>query len=342
MNLMEAITDKDLLELSQNFPIHRNYTGDTLFPDVKTEHLVAEYYRLADEPNLPSIAMVHGFDTEAAIGSRKNLERVTVEKLLIKEKINLSERMRLLLDHGVRETALLDSLFDDMNNLAESVKTRTEAMKMEALQTGKVTVNENNVNLSMDYGVPKSNVVTGDWSKADADILGAIQTWIDLGAENGQTLTKGVTSTKIMRAIQKNTAVQTAIRGATGAGTFTSVQQVNTLLSDMFGGLTLAVDDERYSERPDKAGKRKSHRFFAENALSLFAPQNDGTAGNGLWGVTPEEEAAGPYTEKSAYQFITMARWQTADPVATWTKASGMFIPVLPNPNGLVCATITI
>ncbi|WOC32818.1 MULTISPECIES: hypothetical protein [Caproicibacterium] len=66
MNLMEAITDKDLLDFSQSFSVARSYTGDTLFPDVKTEHLQAEYFRLADEPNLPTLAMVHGFDTEAA------------------------------------------------------------------------------------------------------------------------------------------------------------------------------------------------------------------------------------------------------------------------------------
>ena len=33
--------------------------------------------------------------------------------------------------------------------------------------------------------------------------------------------------------------------------------------------------------------------------------------------------------------------WATEDPVAKWTKASGMFIPVLPDVYGMVIATVT-
>ena len=344
MNLLELISDKDLLEFSQNYPIQRSFMGDALFPDRKTEHLEAEYMRLADEPNLPYAAEVHGFDTEARIGTRKHLTRVTVEKLLIKEKINLSEKARLLLNHGVKDTALINTLWDDMGNMAEAVKTRTEAMKMEALQTGKVTIAENGVKIQMDYGVPAGNKVTANWKEPTADILGDIQKWVDIGAENGHALTKGVTSTKILRLMQKNEAIQKAIHGSTGVGVFTSAAQLNALLSDMFGGLTLTVDDQRYVTYEDsqKTGKKKTSRFFAENAMSLFEPGNSGALGAGLWGVTPEEEEAGPYTEKSAKQFITLTRWATPDPVAVWTKASGVFIPVIPNPNGLVTATITI
>lgn len=39
-------------------------------------------------------------------------------------------------------------------------------------------------------------------------------------------------------------------------------------------------------------------------------------------------------------QFVTCTRWDTPDPVATWTKASGVFIPVLPNVYGHIIATI--
>lgn len=344
MNVMELITDKDLLDFSQAYPVKRAYLGDTLFPDQKTEHLEAEYMRLADAPNLPYAASVHGFDTEANIGVRKDLTRVTVEKLLIKEKINLSEKMRLLLNHGVKESPLVDALWDDIGTMAEAVKTRSEAMKMEALQSGKVTIDENGVKMQLDYGVPAANRVTADWTDPGADILGDLQKWLDLGADSGYVLTKGVTSTKILRLMQKNTGIQKAIHGASGAGVFTSSAQLNNLLSELFSGLTLAVNDQRYVAYKDTQakGKKKTSRFFGETALSLFEPGNNGCAGVGLWGVTPEEEVAGPYSEKSAQQFITVSKWETADPVAAWTKASGVFIPVLPNPGGLVTASIGI
>lgn len=79
------------------------------------------------------MAQVHGFDTEAAIGTRPTLEKVTIEKLLIKEKINQSEKTRMYLKTGVSEQALVSYVFDDMGRLADNVKTRTEVAKMEGV-----------------------------------------------------------------------------------------------------------------------------------------------------------------------------------------------------------------
>ena len=128
-SVLTMITDKDRLDFSQNYSIARNYVGDRLFPDVKTENLEAEYERLSEGMDLPTAAMVHAFDTEAAIGVRPGFEKVSVEKLLIKEKINQSERLRQLLNHGVRESNLIDYVYDDMGRLSDSVKTRTEIAK---------------------------------------------------------------------------------------------------------------------------------------------------------------------------------------------------------------------
>lgn len=287
--------------------------------------------------------MVHGFDSEAAIGERKDFEHVTVQKLLIKEKINLTEQARMYLNHGLDQNAIIRYLYNDMGNMAEAVKTRTEAMKMELLQTGKITLKENGVNLVVDFDVPAENVVTvSGWNNTAHDILGDIQTWVDLGTSKGQNLTRAVTSTKIVRMMQKNEGIQKAIYGTNGTGVYISVGQLNNLLSTMFSGLTVTTNDAQYITYKDtkKKGKKTATRFFGENNFSLFDPMNNGSLGVGLWGVTPEEEISGPYTEKSAQQFITISKWEEPDPVATWTKASGLFIPVLPNPYGLVCATV--
>ena len=44
-NVLEMISDQDRLDFAQNYSIERNYVGDRLFPDVKTENLEAEYER---------------------------------------------------------------------------------------------------------------------------------------------------------------------------------------------------------------------------------------------------------------------------------------------------------
>lgn len=72
--------------------------------------------------------------TEAHIASRPALERVTVEKLFIKEKINQTESLRQALENGAfNDSALITYVYDDWARLAEGVRCRSEAAKMEVL-----------------------------------------------------------------------------------------------------------------------------------------------------------------------------------------------------------------
>lgn len=338
MDILSLITDRDRLDFSQNLSITRNYMGDVLFPDQKTENLEAEFYRLSDGLSLPSMAMVHAFDSEAAIGTRPTLEKVTIEKLLIKEKINQSERVQLYLSRGVSENTALEYVYDDMGRLAEAVKTRTEVAKMEALATGAVTVKENNLDLKIDYGVPAANRKKVSWASADADILGDIQAMVDTAKAQGKTINRVFTSTKIVGLMRKNKGIQTAMYGTNGVGTFVSNGQLNQLFVDMFG-ITLSVNDEMYKyEKADGAFETK--RYFPENKFVAATVSAAGAVGTGLWGVTPEELEYGQYSTKSSQQYITITQWATPDPVAVWTKASGLFVPVIPDPSGLVIATV--
>jgi len=342
-DILTMISDAERLDFSQNLSIARpNYLGDTLFPDQKTQHFQAEYLRLANGATLPVTATVHAFDTEAEIASRPAFDKVTVEKLLIKRKINQTERLRLLLNNGVMgEEALVQYIFDDMGRLADSVKTRTEAAKMELLSTGKMTVTENNLNLTIDYGVPAENTAYSfAWSSADADIMGDIQKVVDAAADNGHTITGILTSGNVMRYILANEAIQTAIYGTAGVGTLPSTERLKGLFGQMGFPTELLTYNLRYGvERAD--GTQEKKRFYPENKVTFLVSNVSGGTGVGLWGVTPEEEELGQYTEKSAQQYITLTQWATPDPVAVWTKASGLFIPVLPDPSGLYIGTVS-
>lgn len=335
MDLEKLIDAKDLLDFSQNFSIKRNYLGDSVFPDVKTQNLKAEFYRLSDQRMLPTMAPVHAFDTEAHIGQRPTMEKVQIEKLLIKEKINVTERANQWLENGAAgENAIVRYIYDDAGRLAEAVKTRTEVAKMEALCRGKLTINENNVKYTVDYKVPEGNQGKMDWSDSTHDILGDIQTIIDNARLAGQTVTRAYTSTKVIGLMRKNEGIQTAIYSALGKGTFVSNTMLASLLSDMFG-INIIINDAYYQYEGAK-GVLTPKRYFDENKFVLTGDY----VGSGLWGVTPEELQAGPWTEKSMNQYITITKWTTPDPVALWTKASGVFIPVIPNPNGIFINTI--
>lgn len=341
-DILNLISDADRLDFSQNLNIARpNYLGDRLFPDQKTENMAAEYLRLASGATMPVMATVHALDTEAEIGSRPVFDKTRVEKLLIKRKINQTERMRLLSEHGVySDDAIVRYVFDDMRLMADAVKVRTEVAKMEVLSSGKMTINENRLSLNVDYGVPAGNTTYQLDLGPDSDIVGQIQAITDAAAEKGETITEMIASNKVIRKLAANKGIQTLLYGSVGQGTYVPTDRMQTLFGQLFGFSTITTNDMRYKiQRAD--GTDEAKRFFPENKISFISSGAGAGFGMGLWGVTPEEEEYGPYSEKSADQYITITQWATPDPVAVWTKASGMFIPVLPNPNGLFVATDT-
>lgn len=341
--ILQLIKSKDRLSFSQNYSIKRPYRGNTLFPDVKSRNIEAEYYKLSQGAALPTIAQVHALDTEARIGTRPAIEKVTVEKFLIKEKINQSEKTQEYLKNGVDESGLIGFIYDDMGRLADSVVARVELMKQDVMSTGKINIKENNLNFTIDLGVPAENFVTANWSDPEHNILADISNWKKIAKDQGQTITRVQTSDKILGYMQNNRGIQVAIKSALGVGTFVMVSELNTLMQQMFG-FTIETDEDIYAtieKRSDGTLKRKSTRFFPEDKFTMYTASANGKFGTGLWGVTPEELAYGPWTEKSQKQFVTITQWETPDPVAVWTKASGIFVPVIQNPEGMIIATIT-
>ena len=336
-NVLTMISDKDRLDFSQNYSIQRSYVGDILFPDVKTENLEAEYERLSEGMELPTAAMVHAFDTEAAIGVRPSFEKVTVEKLLIKEKINQSERLDQLLKRGVRESRLVDYVYDDMNRLANNVKTRTEIAKMEVMATGKMTIKENGLDMEIPYGVNKKKDLSG-WDDPNHDILSDIEEMVAMAVDAGYAVNAILTSTKMISYMRKNTGIANAINGVNGARIVTKAQ-IDTVLNELYGIATVRVNDASYGIPTADNKGRTAVRFFPENVFTLYVEGIGGKVGSGLWGVTPEESRQGAFTDVNYKQFITISQWETPDPVAEWTKASGVFIPVLPNPFAMVIGT---
>ena len=338
-NVLEMISDQDRLDFAQNYSIERNYVGDRLFPDVKTENLEAEYERLSEGMDLPTAASVHAFDSEAAIGVRPAFERVTTEKLLIKEKINQSERLRLLLNHGVSESNLIGYVFDDMGRLADSVKTRTEIAKMDVMSTGQMAIKENGLDFTIDFGVNKKKTLVG-WEDPEHDILGDIADMVQMALDAGYVVNAAMLSTKMRNYMLKNNGINKMANGVNYAGMVVTPVQLDNLLN-ILHGITLTINDDLYGVASADNKTRTSKRFFPDNVFTLYIAGNGGRIGTGLWGVTPEEDAQGAFTDMSEKQFITISQWATQDPVAEWTKASGVFIPVLPNPYGVVIGTLS-
>lgn len=331
-NILEAISQEERLNFSQDFSVKRPGILDTIFPDVKTDYWKAEYYRLMSGQRLPEIAFVHALDTEAEIGSRPGFEKVLTEKLFIKRKLNQSESLQQAIENGVPDNeALTNFVFDDATNLFEGVLARTKVMKGQALSTGKLVIKENKVDMTIDFGVPSELKVTlTDWSDPSSDIMGDIQKMVQLAEDNGYVVNKAITSLKMINYMRNNTAMQTAVLGAANKKLLTKQELANFLMQEY--GITIDRCDEKFRYR--SKGVVKTGRYFKEDVFTLYEADTNGSFGTGLWGATPEEKEYRQFIQQQNRSFITLSMWATPDPVAVWTKASGMFIPVVPKANG--------
>jgi len=350
-NIFGMVRKEDWLAVGNQIPTRQADPIDGLFGDEKTDNLVAKWESIAAEYSVPMMAQFHGFDTESQTTFRLPIDTHNIEKGLIKVKLNQSERLRALAQAGVTgDQALYDYVLDDGIRLADQVITRSKVAKNELMATGKVTIKENNLNLTVDYGVPSSQTSYVFDLSEGADVPSQIQELIDDASDKGVIITGLMTSRKNLTKMRKNTAIQKAINGNTGVGALVSNDALMAYLDTEFGISTVVTNDLTYgaSAEVDSDGRPviANKKYYPQNKMTFFAGNANGRLGTGLWGDSPEATAAkAGFAEKNIEAstispYVYIMQWMENDPTVTWTKASSLFIPVLYNPNSLWIATI--
>lgn len=345
-NIYGKVTKQDWLDVGSQVPTRQTDPIDSLFGDEKTDNLVAEWESIAAEYSIPVMAQFHGFDTEAQKTFRVPIDNHNIEKGLIKVKINQSERLRALTRAGVQgDEDLYEYVLNDGIRLADQVITRTKVAKNELMATGKVTIKENDLDLTVDYGVPTDQIGLSVDLTASEDPMEDIQKIVDAALDKGVILNGMLTSKKVLSKMRKNEALQKAINGNVGAGALISQAALTNFLSDEFGINRIVTNDLTYGASATfDANTRpviKTKRYFPENGITFFMTNPGGRLGIGLWGDSPEADAA-PYYDvngSSVSPYVYIMQWMEKDPTVLWTKASSLFMPVLYNPNSLFIAS---
>ncbi len=321
---------------------YKPFLGEALFPEDKIEDIDFAYIKGAN--NLPVAASVHGFDTETEIGSREAKEFVKQRLALIKRKIKMGEELLIKLNTPRTQKEFEKAkkqVFDDIDAMVTAVRTRIEAMRMEMLCTGKIVVNENNANISLDYGVPSSNIKTlagtSVWSNAASDPLNDMVQWTNsLVNTVGVKPTRALTSTMVLSLLTMHEKVKKAIFGL-NSDKMISKNTLNEFLETQ-GLPVIATYDERYRIQ-NASGAYETKRFFDENK---FVMMPDGNLGETIYGLTPEEiELSGKAgNEISEENKVTVQIYQTVDPVARWTKAVATALPSFPKASEIIIAKV--
>lgn len=322
-DVLELFNQKTMLDYSKTRE-YKPLLGETLFPEVK--HSTLEFDMIKGGSSLPTIASVHAFDTEAEIGSRE-ASKQALEAAYIKRKMQITEKDLIALAQPRNEAEknyLMQNVFNDVDTLVNGVRARVELMRIEALSKGKVTLNENGLNMSVNYHVPPDHQEAlsgaGLWTADSADIIGDMERWADTLTDKP---TRALTSTKILRSILRNAKIIAALFGK-DSGRIPTRQDLNAFLQQ-HDLPVIAVYDSKYRKQAAN-GSYTSHRYLDEDKFVMFG---DGTLGETLYGPTPEEsrmlrEGA---DVSSVGKIITMVFEEGQDPVSTWTKAAATAIP---------------
>ena len=330
--------------------IRQNDPTDGIFGDEKTDNITAKWQSIAAGYQLPMMAQFHAFDVEAQQTVRVPIDTHNIEKGLIKVKINQSERLRTLIRSGVQgDDALWRYVINDGYNLSEQVVTRTKVAKNEVLATGQLTINENDLSLTIDYGVPADNKAYNITASANADVPAQIQAIVDAALEQGVQLDTMYTSRKVVNLIRQNKAVQTVINGTLAQGALVSMAALEAWLSTEFGINKVITNDLTYNAATGLDANDKPNvtvrKYYPDDKITFLATNPAGRVGVGLWGDPPEIELARygkqVSTGGSASPFVYITQYAENDPAVVWTKASGLFIPVIYNPSTIHIATVS-
>lgn len=301
---------------------------EELFPVRKTEALEVKMIRGAN--NLPVSASIHAFDTETEIDQREKASYDLAEMALIKRKRKLSEKEIIQLEqprNDAEEKEAIQRIYNDVDALQDSVLTRVEAMRGEAMSSGKLVINENGYKATIDYGVPNAHKKEFTWSSGTPDILGNMDECVDkIVSDTGFTPTRVLTSKKILNVMLKDETIRKAIFGV-NSDKLLSRKELNAFLQTL-DLPQIATYDAKYRTL-SLDGKHTAKRYFAEDA---FAFMPDGDMGETLFGLTAEELELRKKSDVDITEIgnVILEHYATNDPVAKWIKAVATALVTFP------------
>lgn len=280
-------------------------------------------------------ASYRAFDAEAQVSKRPGLTRVTGELPPISRKIRLGEydrlRQRANPDANVRAALLTDA-----ERLTQSIEARYEVARGDAMVHGSLTIEENGVSATVDFGRSGSHSVTAAiaWSTTGSAVpLTDLITWQQVYVDtNGEPPGAMIMSTKVLGYMLRNSDLRSDLSSLAGTPSILTRAQLAALF-DAHGLPPIYV----YDAQVKLAGV--ATRIIPENVV-LFAPTptdpNDeqgtqlgaslsGTTAQSLdprFGLAPGEEPG-----------LVAGVYDTADPPAVWTLVAGIGLPILANPD---------
>jgi hypothetical protein len=338
MLIYDLAEPQELLGFVRNLPFS-DFTLNQILPDDLLDDIEYRFTRsdLVDQ----DVAPYRAWDAEAAIGSRQGLARIMGEIPPLSKKIRLGEEQRLRLRSlqlGGDTGALVDQIFDDAGAMTRAVQARVELARGRAIYDGKFVVNENGFIQTLDFGIPGTHRVTPAvvWStSATATPIADMMTWTQLYVDdNGFPPGYALTSTAVLNNLLKVAEVRTYAASLAGTPQMVARPVLDQVVAN-FGLPPIVVNDEVVRVSGASTRVIPSDRF-------VYLPPTSENLGRTFYGITAEAlelAAAGQIVASQAPGIVAVVD-KTFDPVATWTKAAAVAIPIIANPKQIITADV--
>ncbi|MCM3701436.1 major capsid protein [Paenibacillus macerans] len=339
-DVLELFNQKTVLDYLQERTYQTYTVGEALFPEEKFDTLEFEY--LVGANDLPVVAKVHAFDTEAEIGSIEAAKQA-LEAAYIKKKYQIKEKDLIALKFprtAQEQQYLVQRVFNLIDKAVNDVRAATELMRMQVLSEGELElqlhVPGDPQTLTLDYQVPANHkqILSGTslWNTDTANILGDLERWSDA---LDITPTRALTSKKIASAMLRNAKIIGYLYG-TNSGRVANLADLNAfLIQQGLPAIVVYESSQNTKYREQKAdGTYTTNTYFPDNKFVMFG---DGPLGQTLYGPTPEESrmVLDGADVSTVGKVIAMIYEEGKDPISTWAKAAATAIPSFPQANNV-------
>lgn len=287
-------------------------------------------------------AEFRAFDTPSTMTGRQGIteKRGNIPPLGRAWPVGEEEMIRLRGVQGGTQQPLIDSIYNDTRNAMRSIAARLAIAHGDVLVDGILTVAENGLQLTADFGMPANHKVTAAiaWTVANAATAVPITNllaWQELAATDGTALDVALISRAKLSALQVNAEFR-----AYASSNGTTPARVN---QDTINGILDSEGLPRIEVFDEKASIRGvSTRLIPDNYCILLPDPGTRKLGETMFGVTAEAVALveGGFIDARDASGAVAVVMQNAHPMQTFTVGNALALPLLGDPNVHFAANI--
>src|SRR5690625_4969447 len=219
--------------------------------------------------------------------------------------------------------------------MVKETRDRINVSKLQAIGTGRVTYDDNNVKIEIDFteDMPEEHkiVLTGDdtWANPEHDVIGDLIAWDqqyqDTNGKQADTIfmTRQTQALLLKNAVIVNEAVGVANSGRGRV----SVDELNSVLGGYGLPTITIVKKTKANVKNTYTGEVETIELFPENRV-IFVSQGVG------------KFLLGPTVENNFQPGIVLQAYDKFEPIESILRAVAMGFPIIENPNLLLFADV--